>query len=214
MLSRRDFLAGTSAVALAPHVERILEHHLRSDAPLLSAPARPERILYIDRDPGQHGFQIVTDALPFPRRLVKYDVIENAFGEGGFRRLTQRDHWRLIDEGRFRREDTFQPCFGDGFYAAWLANHSPAGEAAGLLLDLGLGPETDAPGDHGLRFEGCDDDDGRNPAVCCESPASISLLRAVLDMKACMIEVRFQQRPSHAVTWDDLFRNGGNVSGI
>jgi hypothetical protein len=141
MLSRRDFLRGASALALTPQVERILEHHLRHEAPLLMPPPTAKRVFYMHRDPDQPGFRIVTDALPFPRRLVKFDVIEEAFGEGSFRKLTQRDHWRLIDEGRFSRDDTFQPSVGDGYYPVWAANYSPDSEAVGLLEALGLGPD-------------------------------------------------------------------------
>jgi hypothetical protein len=36
MLSRRDFLQGASALAMTPQVERVLEHHLRHEAPLLT----------------------------------------------------------------------------------------------------------------------------------------------------------------------------------
>jgi hypothetical protein len=69
MLSRRDFLQGASALALTPQVERILEHHLRHEAPLLVPPPTTKRVFYMHRDPNQPGFRIVTDALPFPRRL-------------------------------------------------------------------------------------------------------------------------------------------------
>jgi hypothetical protein len=50
MLSRRDFLRGASALAMTPHVERVLEHHLRHEAPAAYAAANGEtRLLHASR---------------------------------------------------------------------------------------------------------------------------------------------------------------------
>lgn len=214
MLSRREFLAGSSALALTPLVERILEHHVHSEEPLLVSPPRVKRVFYIDRGPDHPGYQVVTDALDFPRRLVTFEAIERDFGRGSFRKLTQRDHWRLIDEGRFSKEETFQPCFGDGFYTAWAANHSPSSEAVQLLGDVGLGPDHAEDGMCGLAFLNCDDEDGRLPSVYCETPEAISLLQAALIEKKAHIEVRFEARSFTHVPWQDFLRNGGNVEGV
>lgn len=61
------------------------------------------------------GFQIVTDALHFTRRLVEHSVIERAFDPGRFKCLSQRNHWRLIGEDLFFRGRIIQPCVGDGY---------------------------------------------------------------------------------------------------
>ncbi len=214
MLSRRDFLRGASALALTPQVERILEHHLRHEAPLLTPPPKAHRVFYMHRDPDHPGFRIMTDALPFPRRLVKFDVIEEAFGEGSFRKLTQREHWRLIDQGRFSREDTFQPGVGDGYYPVWAANYSPDSEAVGLLEALGLGPEDAGPAGSGLAFENCEEDFGGLPAVYCETPEAVSLLQVALNEKHAGIEVRFEERTFPKVSWEQLLRTGGNLAGL
>lgn len=218
MLSRRNFLGGASALALTPLVERILNHHEHLEEPLLMKPPAPRRVFYMHRNRYTgHDFQIVTDALSFPRRLVEHSVIEETFGPGSFRRMTQRDHWRLIDEGRFSRDQTIQPSVGDGFYGAWAANYSPHSEAVGLLEEIGLGPTPTIGNDCGLTFENCGDDDGRFPAVYCDTTKAISLLQAELLQRGAAIEVRFEERIFPEVTddtWRDFLRNGGNVAGL
>lgn len=215
MLSRRDFLGGASALALTPLIERILEHHEHFEEPLLMQPPAPRRVFYLHHTPHTgHGFQIVTDALPFPRRLVEHSVIEETFGPGSFRRMTQRDHWRLIDEGRFSRDQTIQPSVGDGFYGTWAANYAPHSEAVGLLEDFGLGPTPSLGGDCGLSFENCADDDGRLPAVYCDTTKAISLLQVELLQRGAPIEVRFEERSFPDVALSDVLRNGGNIAGL
>ena len=211
MLSRRDFLGGASALALTPLVERIIDHHEHLEEPHLIRPSEPRRVFYMHRDlyTGR-GFRIVTDALPFPRRLVEHSGIERAFGPGSFKRLTQRDHWRLIDEGRFSRDQTIQPCVGDGFYGAWAANYAPDSEAVGLLEGLGLGPAPSNGVDCGLIFENCTDNDGGIPAVYCDTTQAISLLQVELVQRGAPIEVRFEARDFPEVSCQDVLRNGGN----
>lgn len=214
MLSRRDFLGGTAALALTPLMERILDHHERREEPLLVRPSTPlQRVLYMHRDHAGFGYQIVTDALPYPRRLVSFDAIERAFGPGSFRRMTQRDHWRLIDRGLFTRDQTFQPAFGDGHYAAWAANYAPHSEAVGLLESLGLGPEPADNGLCGLTFVNCGDDAEGLPAVYCDTTRAISLLQAELLQRGAPIEIRFEERGFPDVSLDDVLRNGGNGFG-
>jgi hypothetical protein len=181
MLSRRDFLRGASALALTPQVERILEHHLRHEAPLLVPPPTAKRVFYMHRDPDHPSFRIVTDVLPFPRRLVKFDVIEEAFGEGSFRKLTQRDHWRLIDEGRFSRDDTFQPSVGDGYYPVWAANYSRTARPSGCWrrwawVRKGLSPKAvvSPSGTARMISAPCRPSTvkRRRPSACCRSPST------------------------------------------
>jgi hypothetical protein len=211
MLSRRDFLGGASALALTPLIERILDHHEHLEEPLLFRPPEPKRVFYMHRDLYTgHGFRIVTDALPFPRRLVEHSVIEHSFGPGSFKRLTQRDHWRLIDEGRFSRDQTIQPCVGDGFYGAWAANYAPESEAVRLLEDVGLGPEPLDGDICGLSFVNCSDDAEGAPEVYCDTTRAISLLQAELLQRGAPIEVRFKERDFPEVNWQDFLRNGGN----
>lgn len=211
MLSRRDFLLGTAALTLTPLMERILDHHEHLEEPLLVRPSAPApRILYMHCDNAGLGFQIVTDALPYPRRLISFDVVEEAFGPGSFRQMTQRDHWRLLDQGFFTRDQTFQPAFGDGHYSAWAANYAPHSEALGLLEGLGLGPEPSDEGLCGLTFLNCGNDASGLPAVYCDTTRAISLLQAELLQRGAPIEIRFEERELPDVSLDDVLRNGGN----
>lgn len=211
MLSRRDFLTGASALTLTPLVERILNHLEHLEEPLLLRPSSPaQRILYMHLDHQGLGYQIVTDAVPYPRRLVAFDIIEKVFGTGSFRQMTQRDHWRMIDQGLFTRNQTFQPAFGDGFYSAWAANYAPHSEAIGLLEGLGLGPEPSDEGFCGLTFVNCGGDAEGLPAVYCDTTHAVSLLQAELIERGAPIEIRFEERDFPEVSWDDFLRNGGN----
>lgn len=212
MIFRRDFLKGSTALALTPLVERILNHHEHFEEPLLVKPEVAQRVFYLHAE-YEHGFRIVTDALPFPRRLIKIEAIEREFGRGSFRKLTQRDHWHLIDEGRFSREETFQPATCDGFFNSWSANYSPECEAYNLLEDVGLGPDQDGGSACGLTFFDIDELFA-GPSVFCEDTRAISLLQAEFIRRSAPIEVRFQEREFEEVNWKDLFRNGGNVRGI
>ncbi|MCK0103647.1 twin-arginine translocation signal domain-containing protein [Pseudohalocynthiibacter sp. F2068] len=210
MISRRDFLRGSTALAVTPLVESILNHHEHFEEPLLIRPRTSTRVFYLYEDHTVGGFRIVTDALPFPRRLVNFDAIEREFGEGAFRTLCQRDHWRLIDQGRFSREETFQPAIGDGFFNAWAANYDPHSEAYNLLEDVGLGPDQDFGSGCGLVFFDTDEFH-TNPGVCCVSTKAISLLQAELSQRNASIEVRFEQRTFDRICWKELLRNGGNT---
>lgn len=149
-------------------------------------------------------------AVGYPRRLIKYNVVEQTLGSGSFRHLTQPDHWRLIDEGRFTRDQTFQPCPLDGFFTIWAANYSPRSEAVGLLEQLGIGPEPSDEDLCGLNFVNCAADDDGNPAVYCDTTRAISLLQAELLQRGAPIEVRFEERGYPEVSLDDLLRTGGN----
>jgi hypothetical protein len=213
MISRRDFLRGSTALAVTPLVESILNHHEHFEEPLLVKPNVTKRVFYMHEDHSHDGFRIVTDALPFPRRLVKFNAIENEFGEGAFRSITQRDHWRLIDEGRFSRDETFQPAPGDGFFFAWSANYSPSSEAYNLLEDVGLGPDQDFGSVCGLEFFDTDELDAK-PAVLCVSTKAISLLQAELVRRKAPIEVRFEERGFENFDRHSYLRNGGNSRGI
>ena len=213
MVSRRDFLRGSTALALTPLVERILTHHEHFEEPLLIRPRTSKRVFYLHEDHTVGGFRIVTDALNFPRRLVNFDAIEREFGKGAFRTMCQRDHWRLIDQGRFSREETFQPALGDGFFGAWAVNYSPHSEAFNLLEDVGLGPDQDFGSGCGLEFFDTDKF-YTNPAVFCESTKAISLLQAELFRREAPIEVRFEERKFAALEWADFLSNGGNIQGV
>jgi TAT (twin-arginine translocation) pathway signal sequence len=118
MLSRRNFLQGSMVVAATPLHANILQHWEAHHEPLMLRTGPPKCVFYLHEDADFGCYRIVTDALPFPRRLIKPEALARVFPRMEFRALLQRDHWRMIDEGHFGTGDLFQPCLGDGFYSA------------------------------------------------------------------------------------------------
>ena len=75
MISRRDFLRGSTALVLTPLVERILNHHEHFEEPILVKPKATKRVFYMHKDYGD-SFRIVTDALP---RVPIFCIVSLAF---------------------------------------------------------------------------------------------------------------------------------------
>lgn len=212
MISRRDFLRGSTALALTPMVDRILNHHEHFEEPLLVGPKVTKRVFYMHQD-CDNGHRIVTDALPFPRRILTLGAVEREFGKGAYRKMSQRDHWRLIDQGRFGSEDTMQPAFPDVRFDCWCANYSPEAEAYTLLEDIGLGPDKYHGKGCGLTFFDSGEC-GLNPAVFCNDTRAVSLLQAELVRRNIPIEIRMEERQFENITIEEILKNGGNVLGL
>lgn len=151
MITRRNFLFGSGALTLSPVVSRVADYYAQTAEPLMLRPERVERVFYIHPEP--QGLRLVTDAVEFPRPVVHASALEEKFGEGSFNRFTQRDHWRLIEEGYFSEAETYIPNVATSALDIWLANYSPHAEAFHLLHDYGLGTEGTHAAGSGLTFD-------------------------------------------------------------
>ena len=193
MITRRHFLTGTAALAITPLLERVTSHYWQSDQPLFMKPPKVERRFYLH--PEKKGFRLVTDAVEFPLPIVKIDAFEERLGEGSYRQHSQRDHWRLIEEGLFKDEDLLIPSVGSGLLSTWEANYAPASEAFGLLEDYGLGPDCLGASGTGLSFyEWGDDPEVYGPAVLVDDLFAASLLQANFIEKGIPAEILRQER--------------------
>jgi hypothetical protein len=64
-------------------------------------------------------------------------VIERVFGEGAYNRLSQRDHWEMIEAVWFEGDDLHMPVpLEDPTYDVWKGYYHPVTEAHDLLRDL------------------------------------------------------------------------------
>ena len=101
-------------------------------------------------------FVIATDAPIDPPALIKPEVVDDAFGAGTHRLLSQPDHWRMIEAGWFSGNDLYLPYdIDDPAYRIWCAYYAPKTEAHDLLLDLfggGLMPGGGTISELGLSF--------------------------------------------------------------
>ena len=137
----------------------------------------------------------VTDAIEFPLPIVKFDVFEERLGEGSYRQHSQRDHWRLIEEGLFEDEDLVIPSVGSGLLSAWEANYAPPSEAFGFLEDYGLGPDCVGASGTGLSFyEYGDHPEIYGPAVLVDDLFAASLLQESFIEKGIPVEILRQER--------------------
>ena len=75
MISRRNFLSGAGALAFTPLIRQVVGHYERFEQPLLIKPDNPKRVFYMHEIEGR-GYRIVTDALNYPRMLVRKEVLK------------------------------------------------------------------------------------------------------------------------------------------
>ncbi len=213
MISRRNFLSGAGALAFTPLIRQVVGHYERFEQPLLIKPNSPKRVFFMHRAEGR-GYRIVTDALNFPRKLVRPEVLERHYGEWVYNKMSQRDHWKLIDEGVFSGDDLFQPAFMNNAFDAWSYNYTPQVEAHWLLQDYGLGPEACEEADIGLQFTEVDGEFS-GPTVICNGDLAASLLQAELTTRGHRIEIQMEERPKDIkIPWKEYLMNGGNRDGV
>ena len=141
MISRRNFLqtaaVGTVASPLATATEAdALVNKADRTHPLRAEPQ--PRVIKARRDTWDRGSLRLYSDGPFePRPLIRPEVLEAAFGRGVGQSLHQPDHWRMIDEGWFSRDDLFELTdVASWDYAVWQANYHPECEAHDLLYDF------------------------------------------------------------------------------
>lgn len=193
MITRRNFLLGASALALSPAFSRVADHYARTQEPLMLRPERVERLFYIHPEP--QGLRLVTDAVEFPRAIVHPNALDAKFGDGSYTRLTQRDHWRLIEEGHFSEEETYIPNVTTSALDIWLANYSPHAEAFHLLHEYGLGPEGTQAAGSGLTFyEYSEEAPGVGFGVFADDWLAVSLLQAKFVELGIPVRILRQQR--------------------
>ena len=140
MISRRNFLSGAGALAFTPLIRQVVGHYERFEQPLLIKPDNPKRVFYMHEIEGR-GYRIVTDALDFPRKHVRTEVLKKHFGYPTYQYVKGTDQWMFIDRGVFRGDDLYQPTSTDWHFRKWLYQYAPRVEAHWLLKDYGLGPE-------------------------------------------------------------------------
>jgi hypothetical protein len=132
-MKRRDFMK-TAAAAVTAVPAHSLEAHTLPNQPL-KAQLRPH---VLHPEPQADGkFILLSDGPTSPQKLVRLEVLDQAFGKGTFEALDQPDHWAMIDAGWFCGNDLYEPTeFDDAQYQIWHANYSPKCEAHDLLFDL------------------------------------------------------------------------------
>jgi hypothetical protein len=133
MIKRRDFLIrSTTALTIATS----FGDSARA-APLRPLRAKPTVRTLFARPRQQGDYLLITDSTPFPRPLIKEEVVERFFGSGTFDTLSQADHWCMISAGWFEGEDLFTPQPNrDSSYVTWCAVYRPEVEAYDLLMDI------------------------------------------------------------------------------
>jgi hypothetical protein len=133
MLNRRCFLAASVMAAVAP----TLPVQAFAATPLRATPKH--RRLFPKREEG--GSWLFHSDGPYePRKVIRPDIIERVFGEGAFNRLSQRDHWAMIEAGWFSGSDLHLPVpLGDPTYDVWKGYYHPVTEAHDLLRHLFAG---------------------------------------------------------------------------
>ena len=193
MITRRTFLAGAGALTLTPLLARVAASHAETGTPLFLKPPKIERRFYLH--PEKKGLRLVTDAVEFPLPILKFDAFEAKMGDGSYRTHTQREHWRLIEEGRFEDEDLIIPWVAMGQWDIWHANYAPWSEALGFLEDHGLGIDENGASGAGLSFYEWDDDpDVNGPAVLLDDLFAASLLQASFIERGIPVEILRQER--------------------
>ncbi|MHA7828922.1 MAG: hypothetical protein ACX93P_15325 [Roseovarius sp.] len=193
MITRRNFLTGAGALAVTPVLDRVASHYARTHEPLMLRPDTIERVFYVHPEP--LGLRLITDALEFPRAVVHASAIEEKLGAGTFNHLTQRDHWRLIEDGYFGGDDIYVPAPATAALYVWDDNYSPHAEAFHLLHDYGLGPEGTRAMSSGLTFYEYPAD---NPAVgigvFADDWLAVSLLQAKFVELGIPVQILRQER--------------------
>jgi hypothetical protein len=193
MITRRTFLAGAAAMTTAPLVERVAKHFSQTGEVKFVRPPKVERRFYLH--PEEKGLRLVTDAVEFPLPIVKFDAFEQKLGPGSYRKHTQRDHWRMIEEGQFEENDLITPGVGMGQFSAWQGNFAPTSEAVSFLEEHGLGPDGDAGPGPGISFyEWGDDPEVFGPAALIDDLFSASLLQASFVERGIPVEILRQER--------------------
>lgn len=130
MLNRRRFLAASVIGA----VTATLPVQPFAATPLRATPKH--RRLFPKREEGG-SWLFHSDAPYEPRKVIRPDAIERVFGEGAFNRLSQRDHWAMIEAGWFSGPDLHLPVpLGDPTYDVWKGYYHPVTEAHDLLRTL------------------------------------------------------------------------------
>jgi hypothetical protein len=98
--------------------------------------AKPRHRRIFARRHQKEGWLLYSDAPNKPRKVIRADVIERVFGEGAYNRLSQRDHWEMIEAGWFEGDDLHMPALlADDTYHVWRGYYYPVTEAHDLLED-------------------------------------------------------------------------------
>lgn len=130
MLNRRNFLAASVMASVAA----ILPDHAFALTPLRAQPKH--RRIFPKRE--ERGSWLMHSDGPYePRKVIRWTVIEEAFGVGTYNQLSQRDQWAMIEAGWFAGDDLHLPVpLGDDTYLVWKGYYHPVSEAHDLLRDL------------------------------------------------------------------------------
>ena len=132
-MQRREFLKTTVVSTIATPILQ-MPAEARPTEPLRAAP----RVRYLHIKPARGGkLLILSDGAPDPRKLIKQEVLDRAFGTGTYLELTQPDHWQMIDQGWFAGVELFGPLdHSCAEYWQWHAYYRPECEAHDLLYNL------------------------------------------------------------------------------
>jgi hypothetical protein len=128
MLNRREFLAGSTAIASAAMA---LPAAAFKPQPLRAVP-RLRRIFAKREDRG--SWLLYSDGPSEAPKVIRAEVIEEVFGAGTCNTLTLPDHWAMIEAGWFSGGDLYQPVpLGEDVYDVWRGYYHPVTEAHDLL---------------------------------------------------------------------------------
>ena len=132
-MKRREFIKAAAVSTVAAPAASTDARNERN-APLTAAHRIRKLRLMARRD---NGLTIITDGPPNPRKLIRPDIIDQAFGAGTYNVLSQPDHWEMIDQGWFKGADLFQPRENvDQEWWIWQCYFRPENEAHDILYNL------------------------------------------------------------------------------
>ena len=128
MLNRRRFMA----VPVLAAVAATLPVQTFAATPLRATPKH--RRIFPKRE--EDGSWLLHSDAPYePRKVIRPDVIERVFGDGAFNRLSQRDHWAMIEAGDLGYCEIFDfKCASSRTCSAWVVDEGGIEEIKRLMV--------------------------------------------------------------------------------
>jgi hypothetical protein len=191
IITRRAFIAGVSAALTLPIVDRFTSYLENFGEPLIEAPKRPDRVLYVvpewyyeiglDRKPGDLSF------LP---KVPLREALRIVYGWD----TPSEDDLESLESGCGIECTNLDALIDDKFWWAhmdWVSQVGSEADAYHFLEGLGIGPKLL----HGEEVGGLTFEDGPNPGcdyigVTADDDISVSLLQHELNATGANVAVR------------------------
>jgi hypothetical protein len=190
MITRRAFIAGASAALTLPIVDRFTSYLENFGEPLIEAPKRPDRVLYIVPE---WEYQIGLDRKPgnfsFPKVPLR-EALKMVYGWD----TPNEDDLEYLQLNRGLENTNLDALIDDKFWwehMEFVNRNGPAADAYYYLEGLGIGPNLQ----HGEEVGGLTFEDGPSPCsdyigVCADDDISVSLLQHELNVTGANVAVR------------------------